>query len=74
MRLGWNNAILIWDFYQAPKEYRRLSQCGGDEDYLAFVPTGVRPPHWVEDAGPLGACSVDRFEVDGGTVFIGCHS
>ncbi len=31
-------AILVWRFEDAPEEFRRLSQNGGDEDYVVLIP------------------------------------
>jgi hypothetical protein len=31
-------AMLLWRFYDAPEEYRALSDHGGDEDWILFVP------------------------------------
>jgi hypothetical protein len=36
-----NKAMLVWDFEDAPEEYKILSPHGGDETYLAFVPDEV---------------------------------
>lgn len=32
------NPIRVWRFEDAPEEFRRLSRCGGDEDWVAHVP------------------------------------
>lgn len=29
--------ILIWEFHKAPKEYKELSNAGGDEDYVILM-------------------------------------
>jgi len=34
--------ILIWFFDDAPEEFRRMSTCGGDEDWVALI-----PPHYI---------------------------
>ena len=35
-------AIQVWRFDGAPEEYQRLATQGGDEDWLAVVPKGLR--------------------------------
>lgn len=69
-------AILLWHFYDAPSEYRALSEHGGDEDYLAFVPHGVDVPWWMdeEECSVFGVCSITKHQVDGGYVYIGAHA
>ncbi len=63
--------IYLWPFHDAPIEYRKLSTCGGDEDWLAFVPSSIKhEPPWFEYV-PMA--DVDRFPVDGGTVLIWSH-
>ena len=32
-------AIRVWRFAEAPEEYRKLSDSGGDEDWLALIPS-----------------------------------
>jgi len=69
-----SRTILVWAFYDAPKELRDLSRHGGDKDWLAFVPEGVERPEWIYDGSPFGSCNVSTHAVDGGTVYIGAHS
>jgi hypothetical protein len=38
-----DNYIKIWNFDNAPEEYKLLSPHGGDEEYVAFVPDGFEP-------------------------------
>ncbi len=33
--------IQIWNFDDAPKEYKDMSENGGDEDYIAFIPRSM---------------------------------
>lgn len=33
----------IWEFYDAPGEYQKLSEHGGDEDFVVELPEGVTP-------------------------------
>jgi hypothetical protein len=46
------NCMMIWRFQDAPAELQALSQHGGDEDYLAYVPSGgdFRDFEWLERA------------------------
>ena len=43
--------IIVWKFYDAPEELRKLSDNGGDEDWLAIVPNdmiqGGEAPWWM---------------------------
>jgi len=41
------NAIMVWEFADAPEVFRRLSGHGGDEDFIALLPPGVAHlPDW----------------------------
>ena len=69
--------ILVWDFKDAPEEYRALSEHGGDEDWLALVPSNLAGEYipWLETGGPFGCCSVSEHSLDDGrVVFIGAHA
>lgn len=69
-----NKTILVWEFYDAPLQYRALSQHGGDEDWLALVPKDY--PHnipWLEH-GTFGVCDITVHECEDGIVYIGAHS
>lgn len=67
------NAIIVWRFYDAPKEYQDLSPHGGDEDWIAFFPkkyydeNGI--PFWTRKLG-------DNSEhgVEDGVILIGAHA
>jgi hypothetical protein len=71
-----SKAILVWPFYAAPKEFKALSQHGGDEGWLAFIPNGEpdRLPSWMESGTPFGCCDVEVHTVNGGSVAIGAHA
>jgi hypothetical protein len=43
-----NKAMFLWSFEDAPEELRSLSEHGGDEDGLLFLPEGLELPWWVE--------------------------
>ena len=63
--------IKVWRFCDAPIVYQHLSEHGGDEDWLAFVPFGIPIPGWAD---ALGCCSVSEHDVLHGTVLIGAHA
>lgn len=70
------NPILVWRFEDAPEEFRKLSQHGGDEDYLAVMPADYNgyTPMWLE-YGSFGVCDIEQHILeDGRRVFIGAHS
>ncbi len=68
--------IMVWRFEDAPDEFRRLSDHGGDEDWLAYVPESFEGSWigWMESGTPFGVCDVSEHKVDGGTVHIGAHA
>lgn len=71
--------IKVWAFADAPDQYTMMSGNGGDEDFVAFVPTEYikkygHEPYWLEEGGRFGICSVDKHEVPGGFIFIGSHA
>lgn len=70
-----NAPITVWEFDNAPKEYRDLSTNGGDEDWIAFVPTHLKDAWipWLEE-GPFGCAGVQERPVDGGAIRIGSHA
>jgi hypothetical protein len=41
-------AILVWEFYSAPEFMRKLSDNGGDEDGICWIPTGYEKPYWID--------------------------
>jgi hypothetical protein len=67
--------IQVWRFEDAPAPYQQLSPHGGDEDWLALVPSGVEQPAWMGSGTPFGWCDVSAHELpDGLTVYIGAHA
>jgi len=74
----WGEPIRIWPFRDAPEEFKRLSDNGGDEDWLAFVPQWIwdRTEGWIPflDVGHFGVSHVNKYVVPGGVVLIGCHA
>jgi hypothetical protein len=65
--------IMVWEFNRAPREYRALSEYGGDEDWVVFVPEGWDyTPNWVNK---IDACDEpQQIMVKGGIVYIGAHA
>ncbi len=69
-----NKTISVWDFHDAPEEFRRMSTHGGDEDGVALIPAAVTEPHWLER---LWSAYGDEDRVllpDGSMVIIWAHS
>lgn len=70
------SAIRVWRFGDAPEELRKLSDNGGDEDWVALLPEGwpkERSIAWAQAGTPFGP-SVDEYEWNGRVVLIGSHS
>ena len=76
--------ISIWRFADAPEHFRRLSEHGGDEDWVAHVPKKYLET-WLIDVfftqnvigrNPFGVCDIQRVDLQGGggAVFIGAHA
>jgi len=68
--------IRVWPFYKAPPSLRALSENGGDEDWLAFVPDWMEEAYYIPwlETPAFGVCGVDKYPVAGGIVYIGCHA
>ncbi len=67
--------ILVWRFENAPEEYRKLSQHGGDEDWVAVIPAGEVRPYWTDSGSGFGCCDVSEHRLeDGRLVLIGAHA
>lgn len=71
----------MWVFRDAPKQYRDLSDNGGDEDYVALIPAGVDTGqsalfNFLSDSGSwFGCCCIDEHTLENGdTVYIGSHA
>jgi hypothetical protein len=72
--------ITVWAFHEAPERFQHLSQHGGDEDWLAFVPQEYEHDwiRWLEEPH-FAPCSVSRHEGVSwggvrGYVVIGAHA
>ena len=68
-------SIIVWAWWDAPGELRCLSRHGGDEDWIALLPSDMEQPSWMESGTRFGCCDVSEhtFE-DGRKVFIGAHA
>jgi hypothetical protein len=66
--------IRVWRFQDAPEEYRALSQHGGDEDWIAYVPAYLANSYipWLE-SGSFGVCDISEHKLRsiGDTIYIG---
>lgn len=69
-------AIIVWRFQDAPPEYQALSENGGDEDWLAFLPETFSGESvgWMDAGSSSGWGVVSEHRVVGGVVRIGGHS
>ena len=73
-------SLLVWRFKDAPQEYQDLSENGGDEDWILFIPLewgedGKSPwIPWADDDTEFGIASVQEFQVGNGWVRIGSHA
>lgn len=66
--------IQVWRFDDAPSEYQKLSQNGGDEDFVVFVPSEYGD-FWAPWIDATDACrDPEVHEVKGGKIYIGSHA
>ena len=68
--------IKVWPFNKAPQHLRALSNNGGDEDWIAFIPKSLvdSSPMFLEAGTSFGCCDVQEIEIEGGEVRIGSHA
>lgn len=70
--------IGLWLFHEAPGPYKALSDNGGDEDWVLFVPDRLEGNRLIDRLTMSTAFSVDadpqEHKVDGGTVYIAQHA
>lgn len=74
------NCLMIWEFGNAPQEYKDLSRHGGDEDWIMYCPAALVDGYWpwsVESAISGEETSyhndfghVDRHELPNGDIVI----
>lgn len=70
--------ITVWEYYEAPEELR-ISENGGDEDWLAEIPPHLTTEHigWLEHGHSFGYCCVEEHDhptKPGWKIRIGCHA
>jgi hypothetical protein len=67
------NEIKVWRFQDAPECYKMLSNSGGDEDWVVFVPDTLKGEYiaWLE--GTSFSYDKQEYAVTGGTIYIGEH-
>lgn len=71
--------IKVWRFEDAPEEYRKLSENGGDEDWLALIPAEMSNEYigWCDPVigTDFGCCDISDYKLpDGSLVRIGSHA
>lgn len=75
-----NGPILVWPFYEAPKELQDFSGNGGDEDWIAYIPKNIVAKYgdWI---GWLETSSFDSMQEpqvydlkSGARIVIGSHA
>lgn len=72
--------ITVWEFYDAPEEYRNLSTNGGDEDWLVLIPAQINDnimqyglPYWIESMDSCREPQIHKLP-NGDTIVIGAHA
>jgi hypothetical protein len=69
-----DGSVRIWRWWSAPGELRRLSDHGGDEDWVCLVPKEMTDDY-LPFINSLGVCRVSEHSLaDGRKVFIGAHA
>lgn len=66
-------SIKIWEFHEAPAEFKAMSEHGGDEDGVVFVPDGVEEPWWLSRLWNAYG-EPDRYKTYDGQVIIWAHA
>ncbi len=72
--------IRVWRFDDAPEELRALSTNGGDEDWLAVLPTYLKDEYvgWLQSGTSFGCCRVEEiayiYEGRSVCVAVGSHA
>lgn len=62
-------AIRFWNFKDAPECWRKLSEYGGDEDWIFEIPPKVSIPWWL-DTENNGFNDIQKEQLDDGTTII----
>lgn len=67
-----DNMIMIWKWTDTPEIFKKLSQHGGDEDWVARIPPHFEIPKWIWS---IGVCRTDLHVLDNGArILIGAHA
>ena len=70
--------ILMWSFYDAPTELRKLAPRCDDGDWVAYIPAchaGDSRPLWLNHCTRFGHCDIYECELPtGARVYIGAHN
>lgn len=70
-----NTCINVWRFDDAPAAYKKLSDHGGDEDWVVFIPAGIEClPLEIDTYYVQGWGHVCRAELADGAVLIFAHA
>lgn len=77
VNLNRERMIRAWAFEDAPEEFKKLSDHGGDEDWVAHIPKAISGDfiNWMEEGTAFGCCRVSEHKLpDGSIVRIGAHA
>lgn len=66
--------ICVWNYQDAPKEFKALSEHGGDEDWVIFVPPDVEEPNWLYSAPFYHDPQKTELGSEYGTIYISAHA
>ena len=72
-----DKTIRVWRFADAPQTLQLLSNHGGDEDWVAWVPPEYAQDSipWLESGSEFGPCRTSEHDLpDGSTVYTGAHA
>lgn len=67
------DVILVWDFWKAPKFLQKLSENGGDEDGICWIPNGHEKPFWIERLWNVYG-EPDKIRFTDGVLYIWAHA
>lgn len=71
-----SDPMRIWRFYDAPEEWQRMFDQGGDEDYLAEIPPDYEQDALIESR-TFGCCDIIKNNhptKPGWFIYIGTHA
>ena len=72
---GNDRAIYVWSFYDAPAFLQRMSEHGGDEDWIVVMPSGHSALEWCHWLNCMShGEEPSRYDLPcGAVVFIAAH-